>query len=136
MSDVLPYYQDVQYGRSALPLGLQLYRLCPVGGGAGYWPQESVIPDVALGRDPHSAFAKGDIEALTTTRGRLRDVNWASGPVLAKEVPTPHPLLPDWMDKIQDPLAEELSEFGLMVAWRYHGTEAWMDRYSHLVPEV
>ncbi|KAF5581573.1 hypothetical protein FPCIR_10086 [Fusarium pseudocircinatum] len=136
IADALHHNLNAQYNRSALPLGLQLYRLCPVEGGSGYWPKEAVIPDLAPGRDPNSGFADGDIEVLTTTRGRLRDVNWASGPVLAKEVPTPHPLLPEWMGAIQKHANEELKEFGLVVAWRYHGTEAWMDRYGHLVLEV
>ncbi|KAF5559677.1 hypothetical protein FPHYL_6989 [Fusarium phyllophilum] len=136
ISDALSHYKNAQLHRWALPLGFQLYRLCPLEGGSGYWPKESVIPDLAPGRDPNSGFADGDIEVLTTTRERLRDVSWDLGPVLAKEVPAPHPLLPDWMDKIQKHANEELIEFGVVVAWRYYGTEAWMDRYGHLVPQV
>ncbi|KAF5535418.1 hypothetical protein FNAPI_12061 [Fusarium napiforme] len=136
IADALHHIHTAQYKRSALPLGLQLYRLCPVEGGSGYWPEEAVIPDLATGRDSDSGFADGDIEVLTTTRDRLRDVNWASGPVLVKDVPAPHPLLPDWMGAIKKHANEEHKEFGLVVAWRYHGSEAWMDRYGHLVPQV
>ncbi|KAF5615338.1 uncharacterized protein FTJAE_13390 [Fusarium tjaetaba] len=136
IASALHHNHNARYNRSALPLGLQLYRLCPVEGGSGYWPAEAVIPDLATGRDSDSGFADGDIEILTTTRDRLRDVNWASGPVLAKDVPAPHPLLPDWMGAVQKHANEELIEFGLVVAWRYHGSEAWMDRYGHLVPQV
>ncbi|KAF5574347.1 hypothetical protein FPANT_11813 [Fusarium pseudoanthophilum] len=136
IADALHHYQNAQYDRSALPLGLQLYRLCPIEGGSGYWPKEAVIPDLATGRDSDSGFADGDIEVLTTTSGRLRDVNWDLGPVLAKDVPAPHPLLPEWMGAVQRHANEELKEFGLVVAWRYHGSEAWMDRYGHLIPQV
>ncbi|KAG5801838.1 hypothetical protein H9Q74_009045 [Fusarium xylarioides] len=97
---------------------------------------KSVIPDLDPEGDPTSSFDEGDIEVLTTTRDRLRDKNWDSGPVLEMEVPAPHPLLPDWMDEVQSLVTEDISEFGLVVAWRYYGTGAWMDRYGHLVPVV
>ncbi|KAF4498889.1 hypothetical protein FAGAP_4902 [Fusarium agapanthi] len=133
VSDVLSHYYGAEFGRVALPLGLQLYRLCPGEGGPVHRTYEAVIPDF---EGVPCYFNEGDIEALTTTRDRLRDENWDSRPVLERDVPAAHPLLPDWMVTIQKPVTEELRKFGLVVAWGYHGTEALMDRYGHLIAEV
>ncbi|RKL32605.1 hypothetical protein BFJ72_g10548 [Fusarium proliferatum] len=85
--------------------------------------------------DQTSSFKEGDIEILTTTRDRLRDDNWDSGAVLEMEVPAPDPLLPDCMLAMGRLKPQELGDFGIIVAWRYYGTEPWMDRYGHLIPE-
>ncbi|KAF5989520.1 hypothetical protein FBULB1_806 [Fusarium bulbicola] len=112
----------------------QFKTLIPVVGQRGRCSYKPVIPDPE--GDPSPLFKQGDVEVLTTTRERLRYEYWDSGPVLEMEAPAPHPLLPDWIDEIQIPDSEDMSKFGLVVAWRYHGTEAWMNRYGHLVPEV
>ncbi|KAF5686360.1 hypothetical protein FCIRC_2916 [Fusarium circinatum] len=136
ISDVLAHYKKARVRRWALPLGLQLHRLIPVHveGRPGCYAYQPVIPDAE--GDSSSLFKQGDVEILTTTRERLRYEYWDSGPVLEMEAPAPHPLLPDWMDEIHIPDSNDMSEFGLVVAWRYYGTEAWMNRYGHLVPEV
>ncbi|KAF5631938.1 hypothetical protein F25303_9587 [Fusarium sp. NRRL 25303] len=135
-ADVLSHYENAQVERWALPLGLQLYRLCSVEGRPGCVAYKSVIPDPDPEGDSTSSFINGDIEILTITRDRLRDENWDSGAVLEVEVPAPHLLLPDCMVAMERLKPQELGDFGIIVAWRYHGTEPWMDRYGHLVPDV
>ncbi|KAF4953638.1 hypothetical protein FGADI_5974 [Fusarium gaditjirri] len=132
ISAVLSHYEDAQVGRWPLPLGLKLYRLFPAEGQTGRWDYETVVHEPS--GNPNSSFNEGDIQILTTTRERLKDENWDSGSVLKRRVPTPHPLLPDCMALVERLTPEELSEFGLLVAWCYCGTKAWMDRYGHLVP--
>ncbi|CVL06891.1 uncharacterized protein FMAN_11985 [Fusarium mangiferae] len=136
ISEVLSHYENAQVERLALPLGLKLYRLYFVEGRPGGVVWKSVIPDLDADGDSISPFEEGDIEILTTTRDRLRDDNWDSGAVLETEVPPPHPLLPHCMVAMESLKPEELSEFGLVVAWRYYGTQPWMDRCGHLVPDV
>lgn len=136
ISEALSHYENAQVERWALPLGLQLCRLFSVESRPGCVAYKSVIPGPDPKGDLTSSFKEGDIEILTTTRDRLRDQNWDSGAVLELEVPAPHPLLLDCMVAMERLRPEELGDFGLVVAWRYYGTEAWMDRYGHLVPDV
>lgn len=136
ISEALCHYENAQAERWALPLGLQLYRLFSVESRPGCVAYKSVIPDPDPEGDSTSSFKEGDIQILTTTRDRLRDEKWDSGAVLEMEVLASHPLLPDHMVAMERLKPEELSEFGLVVAWRYYGTEPWMDRYGHLVPDV
>ncbi|SCV39944.1 uncharacterized protein FFB14_07346 [Fusarium fujikuroi] len=136
ISDVLSHYENAQVSRWALPLGLQLYRLFSVEGRPGCVAYKSAIPDPDPEGDQTSSFTEGDIETLTTTLDRLRDDNWDSGAVLEMDVPALHPLLPDCMLAMERLKPQELGEFGIIVAWRYYGTEPWMDRYGHLIPEA
>ncbi|KAF4443758.1 hypothetical protein F53441_11361 [Fusarium austroafricanum] len=125
-SVALSHYADIKFDGLPLPSGLALQRLRRDESTRG-WHSTPAIP----GSD--FTFRKGDVEVLTATRLRLREENWTWGRALKKRVPPAHPLL-EQLNLNFDCIIPE--EFGVVVAWRHYGNEAWLDRYGHLPNKV
>ncbi|KAF5649705.1 hypothetical protein F52700_602 [Fusarium sp. NRRL 52700] len=108
------------------PQGLALHALSRLGTG-----EEWRVREVEISSRSNSYGPGTTIEAITMTRAELQ-AHYDGAEHLKKEVPATHPSLGN-LDLDFD---KEISqEYGVVIAWRFAGNEAWMDRYGHLVPQ-
>ncbi|KAF5568074.1 hypothetical protein FPHYL_3009 [Fusarium phyllophilum] len=125
VSVALRTYKDCRDLEFPVPQGLALHALSPLGSG-----EEWSVQEVEISSDPSSYPRETTIEAITMTREQLGA--HYNGAEFKREVPTTHPTL----DNLDIDFDKEIpDEYGILVAWRFVGSEAWMDRYGHLVPQ-
>ncbi|KAF4495264.1 hypothetical protein FAGAP_8593 [Fusarium agapanthi] len=108
------------------PQGLTLHALSSLGPGEQWQVQE-----VEISSGPSSYGPRTTIETITMTRAELQ-AYYEGAEYLKKEVPATHPSL-GILDLDFD--KEIPQEYGIVIAWRFVGGEAWMDRYGHLIPQ-
>ncbi|KAF5681423.1 hypothetical protein FDENT_8194 [Fusarium denticulatum] len=125
VSVALRTYKDCRDLEFPVPQGLALHALSPLDTG-----EEWSVQEVEISSEPDSYPDGTTIEAITITREQLRTHYRAAE--FKKEVPATHPTL----DNLDLDFDKEISyEYGIVVAWRFVGSEAWKDRYGHLVPQ-
>ncbi|KAF9765932.1 hypothetical protein IL306_001711, partial [Fusarium sp. DS 682] len=124
VSFALVEYKACRCLRCPLPPGLSLYALS-LNTDTNSWWVEQVNPAA-----PEDTCPSVRIEVITITRHMLRI--YCKGAPLKKEVPTTHPSLANLNLDFED---FTLPESEIVVAWKFFGSDAWMDRYGHLVPE-
>ncbi|KAF5557372.1 hypothetical protein FNAPI_5452 [Fusarium napiforme] len=125
VSVALRTYKDCRDLEIPVPQGLAIHALSPLGTG-----EEWSVQEIEISSEPDSYPDGTTIEAITITRKQLRAHYKGAG--FKKEVPATHPTL----DNLDLDFDKEIScEYGIVVAWRFVGSEAWMDRYGHLVPQ-
>ncbi|KAF5600658.1 hypothetical protein FPANT_2196 [Fusarium pseudoanthophilum] len=125
VSVALRTYKDCRDLELPVPEGLALHALSPLDTG-----EEWSVQEIEISSGPNSYPDGTTIEAITITRQQLRA--HYKGAEFKKEVPATHPTL----DNLDLDFDKEIScEYGIVVAWRFVGSEAWMDRYGHLVPQ-
>ncbi|PNP79280.1 hypothetical protein FNYG_07356 [Fusarium nygamai] len=125
VSVALRTYKDCRDLEFPGPQGLALHALSPSDAG-----EEWSVQEVEISSEPNSYPCGATIEAITITREQLRA--HYKGAEFKKEVPATHPTL----DNLDLDFDKEIPDgYGIVVAWRFVGSEAWMDRYGHLVPQ-
>ncbi|KAG5759949.1 hypothetical protein H9Q72_011935 [Fusarium xylarioides] len=125
VSVTLRTYKDCRDLELPVPQGLALHALSPLSTGEEWSVQEV---EIASGTDSYPDGTT--IEAITITRDQLRA--HYKGAEFKKEVPATHPIL----DNLYLNFDKEIpDEYGIVVAWRFVGSGAWMDRYGHMVPQ-
>ncbi|KAF5712494.1 hypothetical protein FMUND_8440 [Fusarium mundagurra] len=125
VSVALRTYKDCRDLEFPVPQGLALHAMSPLGTGEDWSVQE-----VEISSEPNSYPPGTTIEAITMSRGQLRA--HYNGAEFKREVPATHPTL----DNLDLDFDKEIpDEYGIVVAWRFVGSEAWMDRYGHPVPQ-
>ncbi|KAF5631102.1 uncharacterized protein FTJAE_7968 [Fusarium tjaetaba] len=125
VSVALRTYKDCRDLDLPAPEGLAIHALSPLDTG-----KEWLVQEVEISSEPDSYPDGTTIEAITLTRDQLRAHYKGAG--FKKEVPATHPTL----DNLDLDFDKEIScEYGIVVAWRFVGSEAWMDRYGHLVSQ-
>jgi hypothetical protein len=125
VSVALRTYKDCRDLDLPVPQGLAIHALSPLGTG-----EEWSVHEVDISSGPDSYPDGTTIETITITREQLRA--HYKGAEFKKEVPATHPTL-DNLDLDFD--KEICSGCRIVVAWRFVGSDAWMDRYGHLVPQ-
>ncbi|RBQ65011.1 hypothetical protein FVER14953_12974 [Fusarium verticillioides] len=125
VSVALRTYKDCRDLELPVPQGLAIHALSPLD-----TREEWSVQEVGISSEPDSYPPGTTIEAITITREQLRA--HYKGAEFKKEVPATHPTL-DNLDLDFD--KEICSECGIVVAWRFVGSDAWMDRYGRLVPQ-
>ncbi|SCV50060.1 uncharacterized protein FFB14_11248 [Fusarium fujikuroi] len=118
-------YKDCRDFEFPCPPGLALHALSSSGTGEGWRVQEVEISSEL------SSYPRGaTMEIITMTREQLHD--HYHGAEYKKTVPETHPALSNLGVNFDKEISEE---YGIVIAWRFVGSEAWMDRYGHLVPQ-
>jgi hypothetical protein len=119
-------YDDYCDLESPFPQGMSLLALSPA---EDRWFVQPVNPSAEKTPSRRPVHV---IEVITITRQQLRSDYEFVGDAFKKEVPVIHPSLTKFnidLEKIIPP------EFGIIVAWKFVGGNAWMDRYGHIVPK-
>lgn len=118
-------YKDCRVLEFPSPQGMALHALSSLGIG-----EEWRVREVEISSGTSSYGPGTTIEVITMTREQLHD--HYHGAEYKKTVPETHPALSNLGVNFDKETSEE---YGIVIAWRYVGSEAWMDRYGHLVPQ-
>ncbi|TVY60010.1 hypothetical protein Focb16_v003426 [Fusarium oxysporum f. sp. cubense] len=119
-------YDDCVELQSPCPPGMSLLVLTRAG---DWWFAQPVNPSA---KKPRSRGPMPNLEVITITRNQLRDDHEFVGDAFKKEVPEVQPSLKKLDIDFEKTIG---SQFGIVVAWRFVGGDAWMDRYGHIVPK-
>ncbi|KAF5231639.1 hypothetical protein FANTH_13306 [Fusarium anthophilum] len=126
VSVTLRTYKDCRDLKSPSPEGMAIHALCPLGNG-----EEWSVREVEISSEPSSYPRGTTIEAITMTRNQLAE-HYGVRVEYKKEVPATHPSLRNLDLDFDKEIPEE---YGIVIAWRFVGSEAWRDRYGHIIPQ-